>query len=163
MFVMKKFVTVCALVLAFASASAAELSRSVPKGWMEDFGAAKAQAAKEGKMILMAFSGSDWCGWCVKMDKDIYSTSDFVAGASKRFVLVMVDLPQDQDILSPLAKKQNRALAGQFGIRGFPTSIVVDAAGREVTRFTGYQRGGPSAFLKELNEVKAPAAVPDKK
>ena len=84
-----------AISLAVASAAfGAELSKSVPKGWDEDFEAGKATAEKSGKLILLAFSGSDWCGWCVKMEKEIYSDKNFIAAAKKKFVLLMIDNPQ---------------------------------------------------------------------
>ncbi len=133
------------------AASAAALSKSVPKGWIEDFAAAKAQAAKEGKKIFMAFSGSDWCGWCVKMDKDVYSKPEFVEKAKKDYVLVMIDCPQDSSILSPLAAGQNRRLTSEYGIRGFPSTLVLDAEGKVLKRLAGY-RDSPDALFAALAE-----------
>lgn len=132
-----------------ASAGAVEMSKSVPKGWIEDFAAAKQQAAKEKKRIVLAFSGSDWCPWCVKMERDVYSKSEFIDAASRSFVLVMIDCPSDKSILSPLAAAQNQRLAEEYGISGFPSTLVVDADGREVKRFSGY-RPTPQAALDEL-------------
>ncbi len=144
-------------------AAAATLSKSVPAGWMEDFSAAKAKAAAEGKFLLVAFSGSDWCHWCVKMEEETYSKPDFVKEASKRFVLVMIDNPRDSSILSPLARTQNRKLTSQFGIRGFPTTLVAYPDGTEVKRFSGYRKGGPSAMInfleEELKGVPPPSSV----
>ena len=140
-------------VCASVAASAAKLSKSVPSGWGEDFAAAQKAAATGDKYILLAFSGSDWCGWCVKMDKDIYSDKKFVRAAKKDFELVLIDSPQDKGILSPLAKKQNPGLVKKYRIRGFPCSILVHPDGTEVKRFSGYQRGGPEAFLEKLEEV----------
>ena len=152
-----------AISLAVASAAfGAELSKSVPKGWDEDFEAGKATAEKSGKLILLAFSGSDWCGWCVKMDKDIYSDKKFVRAAKKDFELVLIDSPQDKSILSPLAKKQNPDLLKKYHIRGFPCSILVHPDGTESKRFSGYQRGGPEAFLEALKAAAAEAGTPKK-
>lgn len=130
---------------------ATKMSKSVPKGWIEDFAAAKAQAAKENKKILMAFSGSDWCPWCVKMEKDVYSQRDFIDKASKDFVLVMIDNPQDRSILSSLAATQNEALARQYGISGFPSTLVLDANGKVLESFSGYHAGGPESMLKAIS------------
>jgi len=149
-------VTFCAAV------SAAALSSSVPSGWGEDFAAAKKSAAASGKYVLLAFSGSDWCPWCVRMEKDIYGVKSFVKEAKKDFELVMIDMPNDQSILSPLAKTQNRELVEKYGIRGFPCSVLVRPNGEEVTRFPGYRRGGPEAFLKDLKEAAAGAGKPKK-
>ena len=69
---MKLKVVMAALCAVVAMSSyAAKVSKSVPKGWSEDFAAAQKTAEKEKKLILLAFSGSDWCGWCVKMDKEV--------------------------------------------------------------------------------------------
>ena len=146
---------------ASVAAAAAKLSKSVPSGWGEDFAAAQKAAAAGDKYILLAFSGSDWCGWCVKMDKDIYSDKKFVRAAKKDFELVLIDMPQNQDILSPLAKQQNRGLLKKYGIRGFPCSILVHPDGTEAKRFSGYQRGGIDAFLEKLDAVAAEAGVKD--
>ena len=155
-----------AVFAAFASASlalmAAGLSKSVSAGWGEDFAAAQKAAAAADKYILVAFSGSDWCGWCVKMDRDIYSVKSFIDEAKKSFELVMVDMPQDQDILSPLAKKQNPALLRKYRIRGFPCSVLVHPDGSEVTRFSGYRRDGIESFLKDLKKAAEGAGKPRK-
>lgn len=147
---------------ASVTATAAELSKSVPSGWGEDFAAAQKAAAAGDKFILIAFSGSDWCPWCVKMEKDVYATKAFVDGAKKNFELVMVDSPQDASILSPLAKKQNPELLKKYRIRGFPCSVLVHPDGTEARRFEGYQRGGPEVFLKELKDAAKAAGAPKK-
>jgi protein disulfide-isomerase len=151
---MKLKAIVAALCAAVAVSSyAVKVSKSVPKGWSEDFAAAQKTAEKEKKLILLAFSGSDWCGWCVKMDKEVYSDKKFIQKAKDKFVLVMIDTPQNKDILTKLAQRQNPTLVSKYSIRGFPCSIVVKPNGDEVKRFGGYQRGGPEAFLEKLDEV----------
>ena len=142
-----------AIVFAALSAFGGSMSKSVPKGWTEDYKKACLNAKTGGKLVLLAFSGSDWCGWCVKMDRDIYSQKKFISKAKHKFALVMIDNPKDRSILSPLAKSQNRALCETFKVSGFPTAVVVRPDGTEVTRFVGYQGGGVEAFLKELNAV----------
>ena len=154
----RKF-SVCVSVCCIAAAVfGAKLSKSVPKGWGEDFAAASATAQKEGKLVLLAFSGSDWCGWCVKMEKEIYSDKKFINEAKKNYVLLMIDSPRNQEILSKLAKKQNPGLLKKYGVRGFPCTVIVRPSGEEVKRFGGYQRGGVDAFLKELKTVADEAA-----
>ena len=78
---------------------------STPAGWTDDFDAAKKQAAAEGKMLLVDFSGSDWCVWCKKLDREVFAKPEFLDGVKKDFVLVMIDSPKDQSLLSPKAAK----------------------------------------------------------
>ena len=134
-------------------------SIATPKGWLDDFDEAKAKAAAEGKNILIDFSGSDWCGWCVKMEKEIYSDKKFISEAKKKFVLLMIDNPQNKSILSPLAAKQNSELTSKYNVRGFPTTVIVRPSGEEVRRFGGYQRSGVDGFLKALDEVADAAGI----
>ena len=143
-------------------ADAPAVSKSVPKGWTEDFEVAKQQAAKEGKLILMDFSGSDWCGWCKKMDEEVFTKDRFVREASKKFVLVSVDSPRDKSILSALARKQNRELAAQYEVRGYPTVVIVDPDGKEVKRHSGYRSGGPNGYMKYLRELTRGVKWPKK-
>ena len=152
---MKRLIFMLAACCIAATAFGAKMSKSVPKGWSEDFAAAQERAGKEGKLILLAFSGSDWCGWCVKMEKDIYSNKKFLKKAGEDYVLVMIDSPRNKDILSKLAKKQNPELVRKYGIRGYPSTIVVRPDGEEVRRFGGYQGDGVEAFLAQLGDVAA--------
>lgn len=155
-------IVVCALVYGIAATMfGAKMSDSVPKGWNEDYAAACETAKKEGKLVLLAFSGSDWCGWCVKMEKEIYSDKKFIFGVKKKFVPVMIDNPRNKEILSPLAKKQNEKLTKQFQVSGYPSTMIVRPTGEVVKRFGGYQQAGPEAFLASLNAA-ADAADPAK-
>ena len=154
----RTFVAFLVAVLA-SSIFAAPLSDSVPKGWDEDFEEGKALAEKSGKLVLLAFSGSDWCGWCKKMEKEIYSDKKFISEAKKRYVLLMIDNPRNEGLLSPLAKKQNRELTSKYGVRGFPSTVIVRPSGEEVRRFGGYQSGGVDGFLEALAAVAEAAGV----
>lgn len=158
-----KAVMAAALFAATEAVCAPAVSRSVPKGWIEDFEAAKQQAAKEGKFILMDFSGSDWCGWCRRMDEEVFSQNKFIKEVSKRYVLVMIDSPSDKSILSKLALTQNAGLKAKYGIRGFPSVVIVDSAGEVVKRHSGYREGGPKGYLKYLEELMKGVKWPDGK
>lgn len=158
----RKFMVTTLTALVVTTTFGAKMSSSVPKGWGEDYESAKATAEKSGKLILLAFSGSDWCGWCVKMEKDIYSDSKFIKQAKKKFVLLMIDNPRNKSILSPLAQKQNPELVSQFQIRGYPSTVIVRPSGEEVRRFGGYQSRGVDAFLEKLDKVAEEAGVKGK-
>lgn len=136
----------------FAHATPA-VSRSVPKGWMEDVAKARVKAANEGKFVFMAFSGSDWCGYCIRMDAEVFSQHEFVRQASKKYVLVMIDSPRDKSKLSDLAASQNPEIVQQYSISGFPSMVITDPKGEVVRRTVGYNQGGPKAFLEKLDSL----------
>jgi protein disulfide-isomerase len=121
--------------------------------WQTDFEAARGQAKKEGKPILMDFTGSDWCGWCIKMKKDTLDQKEFKEYAKKDLVLVQVDFPNKKKLSSD-QKKANEALKAKYGVQGFPTYVLVDATGKELGRQVGYLQGGPSAFTSKIEGWK---------
>ena len=145
--------TILTMALA-VSALAAGAKTSTPAGWTDDYEAALKRAAAEKKLVLADFSGSDWCGWCKKLDKEVFDTEGFCSVATNAYILLMVDSPNDQGLLSEKAKKQNPELVKKYEVRGFPTVLVLDAKG-EVVYQTGYQQGGPKKYLEMLDfEIK---------
>ena len=146
------FAVAAAICVGVASAT------STPAGWTDDFEAAKEQAEKEGKLLLVDFSGSDWCGWCKKLDSEVFAKPEFLKGVKKDFVLVMIDSPRDKSLLSEKAAKQNPELQKKYGISGYPTVLIMDAAG-EVLDKTGYRDGGAKAYVKYLMDVRKYARV----
>ncbi|MBL6829208.1 MAG: thioredoxin family protein, partial [Puniceicoccaceae bacterium] len=106
--------------------------------WMTDFAAAKIKAAAEQKPLLLDFTGSDWCGWCIKLDKEVFSQKVFKEFAADNLVLVELDFPRGKEQSEDL-KAQNKALSEKYGIRGFPTILVLSPEG-ELIEKTGYQR-----------------------
>lgn len=131
------------------SALAVQAKTSTPAGWTDDYDAALKRAAAEKKLVLADFSGSDWCGWCKKLDQEVFDTEEFRKGATNEYVLLMVDSPQDRDLLSERAKTQNPKLVKKYKVRGFPTVLVLDAKGEVVFR-SGYEKGGPKKYLMTL-------------
>lgn len=129
-----------------SAASAAEL-------WTEDFAAAKETAAKEKKDLLMDFTGSDWCGWCIKLKEEVFSKPEFIEAAPKSFVLVELDYPQ-QKKQDEKIKAQNEKLSETYAVEGYPTIILADSTGRAYAK-TGYEKGGPESYLKSLDELKS--------
>lgn len=130
--------------------------------WTTDFEAAKAKAKAEKKLLLVDFTGSDWCGWCIKLKKEVFDTELFKKEAPKQFVLVELDFPRGKE-LPEKVKKQNDELQEKYSISGFPTILILDPAG-EVIAKTGYRAGGPEGYVKHLDEFqKLHAAVVDLK
>lgn len=144
---MKKWLMLVAAVALSAGAFAAE-------GWLTDFEKAKAQAKEENKHILIDFSGSDWCGWCIKLDKEVFQKDAFKAYAEENLVLMLADFPSDKSKVSAETMKQNEKLAKEFGVRGFPTVFVLAPDGSTVGK-TGYQAGGPEEYVKHLKSIIA--------
>ena len=138
-----------ALAVFCAVATLSQAMTSTPAGWTDDYDAALERAAAENKLVLADFSGSDWCGWCKKLDKEVFDTEQFRSLATNEYVLLMVDSPQDEGLLSAKAKKQNPKLVEKYKVRGFPTVLVLDAKG-EVVYKGGYAKGGPKKYLKTL-------------
>ncbi|MEI7927768.1 MAG: thioredoxin family protein [Verrucomicrobiales bacterium] len=125
------------------------------EGWGEDFEAAKAVAAKDKKPILVDFTGSDWCGWCIKLDKEVFSQKEFKEYAKDNVVLLKLDFPHEKHQTSKI-KSQNEALSKKFGVQGYPTVLLLDADGNKIGE-TGYQEGGAAKYVEHLKELLAKA------
>ena len=126
--------------------------------WIQDFAKAKAQAKAEKKDLLIDFTGSDWCGWCIKLDKEVFALDAFKNDAPKHFILVKLDFPNDESLVTPEVKKQNAELGKQYGIQGYPTILLTDADG-VVYGQTGYEAGGPDKYVAMLAEKKKQGEV----
>ena len=120
-------------------------------GWLTDFKQAQAEAKANNKLMLVDFTGSDWCGWCIKLDREVFSKPEFQEYATKHLVLMEVDFPKGKS-QSAEQKAQNRDLAGQYAIQGFPTILVINAEGKKVGEL-GYMPGGVTALIAELNKL----------
>lgn len=116
--------------------------------WLTQYDSALAKAKAENKIVLMDFSGSDWCGWCKKLDREIFSTSEFADYADRKLVLLKVDFPKKAR-LSVEQEEHNQALAQKYNIEGFPTVILLDSSENMIGTL-GYMEGGPKAFIAEL-------------
>ena len=141
-------------LLALATLTTAFADRD---GWTADYDAAKKQAAAEKKDLLLDFTGSDWCGWCIKLDKEVFQKDAFKTGVKDKLVLVEVDFPKDKSKLSDATQAQNEKLRGEFKIKGYPSIVLCDAGGKPYAQ-TGYQADGPEKYVTHLNtlmEVRA--------
>jgi len=135
------------------SALLAGAKTSTPAGWTDDYEAALKRAASEKKLVVADFSGSDWCGWCKRLDREVFDTEEFRRAATNDYVLLMIDTPSDRSLLSEKARKQNPELVKKYEIRGFPTVLMLDATGKVVHK-TGYRRGGPLPYLEMLKAAR---------
>lgn len=127
-------------------------SASAKPGWLTDLKQAQADARSNKKLLLLDFTGSDWCGWCIRLDKEVFSKPEFKEYASKNLVLLEIDFPKGKQLAS-VERMQNQELATRYGIQGFPTIVVLDSEGKKVGEL-GYTPGGPSAFIAELESLR---------
>ncbi len=143
---MKKLLALlCSLVIASNVAVAAG-------GWTDNYEKALAQAKTEKKLVLLDFTGSDWCGWCIKLDKEVFSKADFKAFAKDNIVGVTLDFPHGKK-LAKRTVDQNAKLKSEHGVSGFPSLVLIDADGKAINKWGGYS----ATFLEEL-KVKVAAA-----
>ncbi len=145
----KKPLCVAMLLAVLAPAWAAE--------WMTDLEAAKAKAAAENKAVLVDFTGSDWCGWCIRLRKQVLDTPAFEAYARDKFVLMEVDVPQNPKFDAAL-RARNEKLCEQYGVQGFPTIMVLTPQGDVVGGFSGF-KPSVAATAETLDAALATASL----
>lgn len=130
--------------------------------WSTDLAQAQAQARAENKAVLVNFTGSDWCGWCMRLRKDVFLKPAFTNYAQTNLVLVEVDFPKRKP-LAPAALKANQQLAQQFQVQGFPTLVLLDANGNRLGN-VNYANGGPKTFIAEVEKLlRPPSEIPQPK
>lgn len=124
------------------------LLADAPKGWSTDYDAALKKAAREKKLVLLEFTGSDWCQPCMMMRRNVFSKDEFVQKASAKFVLVELDFPRGNKALT----EKNKPLAQKYKITGYPTAIVLDATGKERGRFSPTSYSSVRSLLGHLEK-----------
>jgi thioredoxin-related protein len=140
-------------LLAFSAALLATSALAEGKpGWLTNYKQAQETAKSDKKLLLVDFTGSDWCGWCIKLDQEVFSKPEFKEYASKNLVLMEADFPRAKQ-LSATEQSQNEQLAQQYGIQGFPTIVVLNSEGKKVGE-VGYTPGGPAAFIAALEKFR---------
>lgn len=147
-----KQITLIALAAALTTFFTPHVTLAGGAGWGDDYKKALEQAKADKKMVLLDFTGSDWCGWCIKLNKEVFSKPKFKEYAGKNLVLVEVDFPQGKK-LPKKVQEQNEELSKQYSIQGYPTIVVLDSEGKKIGEL-GYLEGGPEAFTAELEKLK---------
>ncbi len=143
---MKKIIITIVFVLGTISLQAQELY------WENNVNKAIEVSKKTNKPMLLFFTGSDWCGWCIRLQKEVLRTPEFAAWAQKNVVLVELDYPRSKPQTNEI-KQQNGQLQQIFGIQGYPTvhfATVTESKGKinfQSLGNTGYVAGGPTAWL----------------
>jgi len=153
---MKKILILLLVALGSFSAKAQESAE-----WHTDFNKAMAISNKTHKPLFMFFTGSDWCGWCMKLQKEVFKTPEFEKWAKDNVVLLELDFPK-RTPQSDEIKQQNANLNSFFQVRGYPTVWVADVTKTDDGKIqfsargsSGYVAGGPSAWLEGANKILA--------
>jgi thioredoxin-related protein len=132
---------------------ALSLSLTAGEGWLTNIEKAKELAKKEKKAVLVEFTGSDWCPPCKALKKNVFNSAEFKAYAKKHLVLVELDFPRDKSKVSKEQATYNREQAKAFAVRGYPTIILMDADGKELTKKVGYGRTSVAKYIESLKKA----------
>ena len=137
-------------ILALAILSLLNFS-SLP--WLTDFDQAKKNAQEKHERILLTFSGSDWCGPCIRLHKEIFESDAFIKLADNQLVLINADFPRlKKNQLTKDQQQQNDKLADRYNAAGnFPFTVLLDADGKILKEWEGFPKQGAAAFIDELN------------
>lgn len=141
------------LALLLATMFAAFQLHAAEAGWLTDLPKAQAQAKAEKKLVLLDFTGSDWCPPCKNLHKTVLTSPEFTAFAKDNLVLVELDFPRSKPQSAEL-KAANRKLSEKFNIEGYPTVIVLDASGKEVFKEVGYGGTPAKDYVAKLAKLK---------
>ncbi|MFD2908261.1 thioredoxin family protein [Flavobacterium ardleyense] len=151
---MKKIILIAFVTLLSFSAQAQE-----GLTWHTDMSKATDISIKENKPLFMFFTGSDWCGWCIRLQKEVFNTPEFIKWAKESVVLVELDFPRKSD-QTDAVKTQNAQLQQQLQVRGYPTVWFVGATKTADAKInlnalgsTGYAAGGPEKWLASANQI----------
>ncbi|HEX5175562.1 MAG TPA: thioredoxin family protein [Chthoniobacteraceae bacterium] len=120
--------------------------------WLTNFETAQERARSEKKLLLIEFTGSDWCPPCIMLGRQVFSQPEFKNYAAQHLVLLEVDFPRMKE-LSAEQKTANEKLAERFGIYGFPTVVLLDPSGNKIGEL-GYMPGGPKAFIAAVEKLR---------
>ena len=161
-----------ALVFALGYQTTARAERPATKGakigeWTMDFEAAKKLAKEKNLPILMNFTGSDWCGWCKLMDKNVFATEEWKTYATQNIVTVFIDFPKDKTLVPEKFVERNKELSKKFSVRGYPSYILLASDGEKQIGQLGASRSAtPKSFIldmqKQIDWPKKIAKLPPK-
>ena len=122
--------------------------------WIGDFDKAVEIAKKEKKDLFVDFTGSDWCGWCIRLHKEVFAHDAFLDEIKKQYVLVALDFPQGDEAKAKVPNPaRNQELAAKYGVQGYPTILLVTPEG-DVFGQIGYQPGGPEKYVQQVGILR---------
>ena len=143
-----------ALALSAQAGDKVQLEGAKLGHWTMDFDAATKLAAEKKVPLMLNFTGSDWCGWCKLMDKNVFAEAEWKKFAAENVVLVTLDFPKDKSIVPEKYVAQNEELKTKFAVRGFPTYVVLDSDGEtKLGQLGAGKEKTPSSFVEEFKGV----------
>jgi protein disulfide-isomerase len=148
------FLLIFAFPLAVSSLGAAESNGYKSISWTTNYNEALTRSKQEGKPVLLFFTGSDWCGWCTQLQREVLNTESFYELANDRYIFVEVDFPKKKSLSSNVLE-QNKFLAKKYHITSYPTIVVVDSSGSTLGE-SGYKSGGAEKYAAHLDSIVAP-------
>lgn len=122
--------------------------------WQVDYDAALKQAADENKYVLVSISGLEWCGWCIALEREVFSKPEFIEYARENLVCVLLDFKRSGRAVHQDYAEQHEALLAKYQVQGFPTVLILNPQGRAIER-DGYQRGGAPNYINFIKTVIA--------
>lgn len=134
---------------------------STPAGFTDNLPEALKSAQEHDRSVFMVCSGSDWCGWCRRLEQEVLSSQVFLDNMTNEYELVYIDMPNDKSLLSDWGKKHNEEVCEKYGVRGFPSCFILDKDGKIVSRM-GYEEGGADKYSKTVKYLKDNQADIDK-
>jgi thioredoxin-related protein len=147
------------LVIAFLTLTSMSIQAQEELTWHTDMSKAADISIKENKPMFLFFTGSDWCGWCIRLQKEVFKTPEFINWAKENVVLVELDFPRKNN-QSEEVKMQNAQLQQQLQVRGYPTVWFVSATKTAEAKVnlnalgsTGYVAGGPKVWIDGANQI----------
>ena len=147
------------LVIAFLTLTSMSIQAQDELTWHTDMSKATDVSIKENKPMFLFFTGSDWCGWCIRLQKEVFKTPEFIKWAKENVVLVELDFPRKNE-QTDAVKMQNAQLQQQLQVRGYPTVWFVSAAKTAEAKVnltalgsTGYVAGGPKVWIDGANQI----------
>jgi protein disulfide-isomerase len=151
----KSLPIVCAALVASSAFAAKPDTDGARIGvWTQDYDAAVALAKTNNLPLMLNFTGSDWCGWCKLMDRQVFSTKEWEKWAKENIVLAFIDFPQKKSLVPKKYVDRNKDLSKKYGVRGYPTYIVIDpGTGKSIGQLGASREATPEKFISELEEL----------
>lgn len=137
-------------MLSFLASTALFLPIAAGDGWHDDYDTAVAEARETGKDLFVDFTGSDWCGWCIRLKDEVFQYDAFLDAAREDYVLLALDFPRDAEVKALVPNpERNAELRDKYEITGYPTILLMNVEGDVLARM-GYQAGGPEAYVESM-------------